>query len=122
MDESSKHNQIILFNLKSDIMKPSKFLPLLILAALAQTASAADQVNGEKIYTTACLACHDAGVLGAPKFADKAAWKPRIAKGKAVLYTSALNGINLMPAKGGNATLKDEDVKAAVDYMIGKAS
>lgn len=139
-------------------MKTSKFLPFLIVIALAacgqknaptdaapapavtavasapaaapatvagvapvMVASAADLVKGEKIYTATCLACHGAGVLGAPKFADKAAWQPRIAKGVGVLHTNALNGFNMMPAKGGNAALKDDDVKAAVDFMLSKA-
>ena len=59
--------------------------------------------------------------MGAPKFADKAAWQPRIAKGPAVLYTSAVDGLKMMPAKGGNMMLKDDEVKAAVDYMISKS-
>jgi len=60
--------------------------------------------------------------MGAPKLGDKAAWEPRIAKGKDSVYTNALNGVKLMPPKGGNASLKDEDVKSAVDFMISKAS
>jgi cytochrome c5 len=90
-------------------------------APVIAQASAADLVKGEKIYTATCLACHGAGVLGAPKFADKAAWQPRLAKGHNVLQANALNGFNMMPAKGGNAMLKDDDVKAAVDYMLSKA-
>lgn len=84
-------------------------------------ASAADLVKGEKIYGATCLACHGAGVMGAPKFADKAAWQPRIAKGTAALYTSAVDGLKMMPPKGGNMMLKDDEVKAAVDYMVSKA-
>lgn len=77
---------------------------------------------GEKVYTATCLACHGAAVLGAPKFGDKAAWDPRVAKGKDLLYTNAINGVKMMPPRGGNAALKDEEVKAAVDYMLSKAS
>lgn len=84
--------------------------------------SAADLVKGEKVYTATCLACHGAGVLGAPKFADKAVWQPRIAKGVDVLRTNAINGLNMMPPRGGNAALKDEEMNAAVDYMISKAN
>lgn len=90
-------------------------------AAPAPTASAADLVMGEKVYTATCLSCHGAGVLGAPKFGDAAAWQPRVAKGMEVLYTSALNGFKMMPPRGGNAVLKDEEMKAAVDYMVSKA-
>lgn len=60
--------------------------------------------------------------MNSPKLGDKAAWGPRIAKGKDVLYKNALNGFNLMPPKGGNAGLKDEDLKAAVDFMLSKSS
>lgn len=91
-------------------------------AAPAPVASAGDLAKGEQVYTANCLSCHGAGVLGAPKFGDKAMWGPRIAQGADTLHTNALNGIRMMPPKGGNASLKDEDVKAAVDYMVSKAS
>lgn len=77
--------------------------------------------KGEAVYKQTCLMCHAAGVAGAPKLGDKTAWGPRIAKGKDALYTSALKGKNAMPAKGGNASLSDADVKATVDYMVGEA-
>jgi len=83
--------------------------------------SAADLAVGEKIYGTTCVSCHGAGVLGAPKVGDKAAWAPRVAKGADTLHANALNGFNMMPPKGGNTALKDEELKAAVDYMISKA-
>jgi cytochrome c5 len=76
---------------------------------------------GKKTFDAVCTACHTAGVLGAPKFGDKAAWAPRIAQGKDKLYQSALHGKNAMPAKGGNSSLSDADVKAAVDYMVSAA-
>ena len=76
---------------------------------------------GKKTFDTVCTACHGTGVLGAPKFGDKAAWAPRIAQGKDKLYQSALHGKNAMPAKGGNPSLPDADVKAAVDYMVSAA-
>jgi cytochrome c5 len=87
------------------------------------TAQAAGK--GETTYNTACAACHAAGVAGAPKLGDKAAWGPRIAQGNDTLYTHALKGFQgkkgVMPAKGGNASLADADVKAAVDHMVSKA-
>ena len=73
---------------------------------------------GKKLYDTVCMACHAAGIAGAPKTGDKAAWKPRIAAGKQALYNSALHGKNAMPAKGGMASAADGDVKAAVDFML----
>jgi cytochrome c5 len=91
-------------------------------AQVAVTASAGDLVKGEQVYNASCASCHGLAVMGAPKFGDKTAWEPRIAKGKDVLYTSAINGVKLMPPRGGNAALKDEDLKAAGDYMAAKAS
>ena len=60
-------------------------------------------------------------MLGAPKFGDKAAWGPRLAKGVDVLYASGINGLNMMPPRGGNAALKDEEVKHAIDYIVSKS-
>lgn len=72
--------------------------------------------TGEQVYTAVCAGCHGAGVMGAPKYGT-ADWAPRKAKGKPALYTSALNGFNAMPAKGGCAACADEEIKSAVDYM-----
>src|SRR4030095_5721154 len=75
------------------------------------------------VYDKSCAMCHAAGVAGAPKFGNAADWSPRIARGAAALYTSALNGTPKgMPARGGNAELKDPEVKAAVDYMMAAAA
>ena len=91
-------------------------------AAPAATASAGDLAKGEQVFNANCASCHATGVMGAPKLGDKAAWEPRIAKGKDALYTSGLNGLKLMPPRGGNASLKDEEVKAVIDFMVSKAS
>ena len=77
--------------------------------------------SGEAIYNTVCTACHATGVAGAPKTGDKAAWAPRIATGSAALLKSATEGKNAMPARGGAADLSDAELKAAVDYLVGKA-
>lgn len=81
------------------------------------SAAPAESMSGEQVYQTACVVCHGAGIAGAPKFGDAAAWEPRIAQGVEILYEHALNGFNAMPAKGGNAGLSDDAVKSAVDYM-----
>lgn len=77
---------------------------------------------GDEVYNSSCGACHNAGVAGAPKVGDPAAWADRIAKGVEELYVNAINGIQgsagIMPAKGGNASLSDGSVQAAVDYML----
>lgn len=83
------------------------------------TPAAAGKADGKKIYEATCTACHGAGVAGAPKAGDKAAWAPRLKAGMDTLYASALKGKGVMPPKGGNNALADTDVKAAVDYLIG---
>ena len=92
---------------------------------LIATASAAGEDKGKATYESTCVACHGAGIAGAPKFGDAAAWKDRIAQGKPKLYEHALKGFQgkagVMPPKGGNTGLPDADVKAAVDYMVSKA-
>jgi len=86
--------------------------------------AAASAGAGKALYSSACVACHGAGIAGAPKFGDKAAWGPRIAQGNPVLYEHALKGFQgkagVMPPKGGSSA-PDADVKAAVDYMAGAA-
>ena len=86
--------------------------------AAAAPAKAAD---GKTTYDTVCTACHGTGAAGAPKYGDKAAWAPRLKQGTAALYNSALHGKGAMPPKGGNTTLPDAAVKAAVDYMAAAA-
>ena len=88
--------------------------------AAVKTAAASGPGAGKKLYDTVCMVCHAAGIAGAPKTGDKAAWKPRIATGKEALYNSALHGKNTMPPKGGSSAA-DADVKAAVDYLVGLA-
>ena len=84
-------------------------------------AAASAKPDGKKVYDSTCTVCHAQGVAGAPKFGDKAAWAPRIKTGIAALYASALNGKAAMPAKGGNTSLPEADVKAAVDYLTAAA-
>ncbi|HEX7327167.1 MAG TPA: c-type cytochrome [Casimicrobiaceae bacterium] len=81
----------------------------------------ADAAEGKKVYDETCHVCHATGLLGSPKFGDKAAWAPRIAQGMNTLYNAALHGLRSMPPKGGNASLTDAQVKAGVDYMTSAA-
>jgi cytochrome c5 len=78
-------------------------------------------LSGQDAYAS-CGACHTAGIVGAPKLGDAAVWSARIAQGVEILYDHAINGFQgnagMMPAKGGNAALSDDSVKAAVDYML----
>lgn len=100
---------------------------LVIFASLALTGvSSGARADGEAVYQGGCAACHDQGVAGAPKLGDAAAWKDRITQEKEVLYENAINGFQgsagVMPPKGGFVNLSDEEVKAAVDYMVDSAS
>ena len=97
-----------------------------VMDAIIPSANAAGADDkGKKIYDATCMACHAAGVAGAPKLGDKAAWAPRIAQGDDTLHTHAIKGYQgkagMMPPKGGNMGAKDEDVKAAVDYMVSQS-
>lgn len=80
---------------------------------------------GKSTFGQVCAMCHAAGVAGAPKPGDKADWAPRIAQGNDVLYKHALEGFTgskgMMPARGGNPSLPDDKVKAAVDYMVARS-
>jgi cytochrome c5 len=95
--------------------------PAAVQTVEASPAAAADLVHGEKIYRQACAHCHDRGIAGAPKTGDVAAWNARLAQGMEPLYTVAIRGKGAMPAKGGNRSLSDADVNAAVDYMVAQS-
>lgn len=90
--------------------------------ATATVAASAPQSSeprsGDAVYAAACAACHTSGVLGAPVFGDAGQWSARLEQDIATLYDHAINGIGSMPAKGGNSSLSDEEVQAAVDHMI----
>jgi cytochrome c5 len=78
--------------------------------------------NGTELFEQTCNACHGQGIAGAPKAGDKAAWAPRIAEGKVMLYEHALKGFQgktgVMPPKGGRMDAPDDLVKQAVDHMV----
>ncbi|MDB5748660.1 MAG: cytochrome, partial [Massilia sp.] len=93
--------------------------PAAVAPAAAPAVANADA--GKALYNSACIACHGAGIAGAPKLADKANWAPRIKQGNALLYEHAIKGYQgkagVMPPKGGSSA-PDADVKAAVDFMV----
>jgi cytochrome c5 len=110
----------------------SRGLAALLLAALAMPAGAQKSFpdfpdrrlkQGRTVWLGTCEACHANDIAGAPLVNDKAAWKPRLAKGKDVLYRSALGGLTgpkgtHMPPRGGNDKLSEDEVQSAVDYMM----
>jgi len=85
-------------------------------------AQMAADMSGEEVYNTACSACHAAGIAGAPKFGDAAAWAPRVGQGMDTMVSHAINGFQgkagYMPPKGGRTDLSDEAVRSAVEYMV----
>lgn len=93
-----------------------------LTAATMMVVTSSVMADGKATYDSSCAACHAAGVAGAPKFGDAAGWKDRIAKGNDKLYENAIKGFKgekgFMPPKGGFANLTDDQVKAAVDYMV----
>ena len=102
-------------------------------AAPAQTAAeppAADKpadtqtasVDGQKIYQASCQACHATGAAGAPKLGDKDAWAPRIAKGNDALLASVTNGLKAMPPKGACMSCSEDELRAAMEYMVAQGS
>ena len=100
-----------------NMLKNCAFLFMLIVSIPTATLA-----GGKEVYDKSCAMCHATGVAGAPKMGDKAAWSSRIASGADTLYANAIKGFKgdtgMMPPKGGNTSLSDEDVKAAVDHMV----
>ena len=98
------------------------YIGLLGIASLLAAGNVAAQAKGDAVYKKTCAVCHDQGIAGAPKFGDKAAWAPRIKQGKDALYAVSIKGKpgTGMVAKGGNSSLSDAEVKAAVDFMLDK--
>ncbi len=99
-----------------------------IVAASESIADTADSALvevsiGKQVYSGLCFSCHGTGLPGIPQFGDAVAWAPRIAQGNQLLYERSIAGFTgssgiMMPARGGNPALSDEEVKAAVDYMV----
>lgn len=96
------------------------------VAPIAEVAApVAAKLTGEQVYNAACFACHGAGVGGAPKLGDAGAWGKRVAQGKATLNKHAIEGYQgqagYMPPKGGRVDLSDDEIIAAVDFLVGKS-
>ncbi len=95
-----------------------KAFALAAVAALMLPVAANAERTGEEVYKTKCAVCHVAGVAGAPKFGDAAAWAPRAEKGADALLATAKSGINAMPPKGTCMDCSDAELAAAIDYML----
>jgi cytochrome c5 len=77
--------------------------------------------TGRNIYDSHCAVCHNAGAAGAPRFGDAKAWQPRIAQGMETVFNHAVNGYNSMPPKGACISCSDNEIKAAVEYLVDKS-
>ncbi len=95
----------------------AKFDEPKMAAASAPTTSAAAPAAVPALYEQSCSACHAAGVAGAPKLGDKAAWAPRIGQGIDALVANVVKGKGAMPPKGGSSATPDE-IKTAISYMV----
>lgn len=99
-----------------------KAVKTILVAGTMLFAAGTALADGEAVYNSGCSACHAAGIAGAPKLGDKAAWANRVTKDKETLYSNVINGFQgetgVMPPKGGFMNLSDDDVKSAVDFMI----
>ena len=93
--------------------------------APAAAAAPAAPLDGAAVYASTCKVCHEAGLAGAPKSGDRAAWAPRIAQGIDLLHKHSLEGFQgkagYMPPKGGRTDLSDQSVMNAVDYLVSQA-
>jgi cytochrome c5 len=102
-------------------IQPMAQVTLSVAPAPVAAAPAGAAPDGKKTYDAACVACHGSGAAGAPKLGDKAAWAPRLKTGVEGLTANAIKGKGAMPPKGGNMSLSDADMKAAVEYMTAAA-
>ena len=124
-DRPDTHNTECMENCKDPASIKILSEPSLETLQVDETGAVAEAVAttvGEKVYQQACQMCHEAGVAGAPMTGNAAAWTDRIAKGRDKLVENAINGIGVMPPKGGQSQLSDEDVAAAVDFLIQSAN
>ena len=99
---------------------PAAAAPAAAAPAPEQKAAAVNPA-GEQLYKTVCFACHATGVANAPKFGDKAAWAPYISTGMDAMVKVAMTGKGAMPPKGGAANASEDDIRAAVQFMVNAA-
>jgi len=92
-----------------------------LLLGLGGTVLADGGAPGKQVYEKSCQACHATGAAGAPKLGDKEAWAPRIATGMDALLANSIKGKGVMPPKGGCASCSDDDIKAAVEYLVSQS-
>jgi cytochrome c5 len=92
-----------------------------VITGLLLVTSGSVLADGQKTYQSSCQACHASGAAGAPKLGDKEAWAPRIATGIDAMLAVAIKGKGAMPPKGACATCTDDQLKAAIEYMVSQS-
>ncbi len=98
-----------------------KKLTSIVITSVLLAASGSVLADGQKTYQSSCQACHASGAAGAPKLGDKEAWAPRIATGIDAMLAVAIKGKGAMPPKGACASCSDDDLKAAIEYMVSQS-
>lgn len=88
------------------------------LLAAEHAAEATSRASGQKVYESFCASCHATGSLHAPKVGDRQAWSAHIEHGMHHMVDNAIRGVGSMPPKGGNPRLSDDEIRAAVEYMV----
>ncbi len=104
---------------------PCPLRPLALILALSLAVASAKTLTGRQVFDQTCHVCHSHGVAGAPKVGDRSAWREHLDKGLKILYAHAIHGYygySFMPPKGGNESLTDSEVRAAVRYMVATVS
>ena len=105
----------------ADRITPDGEVMMLAEASQAPAAGSGGARSGEEVYNTKCMICHASGTAGAPMIGKAEDWTPRIAQGMEALYTNAISGLNGMPPKGLCMDCSDDELKAAVDYLLEKS-
>lgn len=121
LTESEIHNAVVLMANQAGAKfkdRPAAAPAQKQAAATPQKSGAAD---GKAVYDKVCVACHQVSVAGSPRLGDKAAWTPRLQQGMDALMQSVIKGKGAMPPRAGNPSLSDQEIRAAVDFMVSQA-
>lgn len=105
----------------SGVRKMKKIVNVIVTSAVLGFGGQAVAADGQAVYQKSCQSCHASGVAGAPKLGDKEAWAPRIATGMDAMFAVAISGKGAMPPKGACMDCSDDDLKAAIEYMVSQS-
>ena len=115
-----KPEEVVVGNIKpvGNVSVAGESAPEPAMVVAAMQSAPAEPRSGETVYQKSCMSCHNTGAAGAPKLGDAAAWAPRVAAGKDTLWTNAVKGLNAMPPKGLCMDCSDDELMAAIDYIL----